>query len=458
MELSEDQRRERFAALEAQLADLRGSLRSGAATLEQAQAELEADPRLGELETARRHKASLSARFVEVDEEVDTAKAAVAESEASIQPTTPIVPSEAQLRQAYASDADLAQAVEQRDAKARAFHRRLMQAMSESQTPLTAMLTTLEAFASGVQERLASQADDDIRRELERIASALSAFQEAGERFSQGWDGLTPKLSAWTSGGRPEALLEYQQKAEALVRELHKRSDETLSAANRGADAMGRGGSEMTQRRVIQSALLKLAHACDDARKGWVMAAAQVVPANNLQLKALRNAIRDLTPRIEQRRAQHRQNLIEHLEKVRLDEWDARRRIARADLADATRRHQELTNQYLAVDATLSKTDEQLRTELHRRREDIQRSKDAMSQLERDEAVLSSQVEHLQSGRTVSLAGAVRFEALAPRLPAQFDLTKRNGALGFGGLVAAAFVFGVWILTRPRRSQRGASP
>ena len=251
--------------------------------------------------------------------------------------------------------------------------------------------------------------------------------------------------------------MEYQGKAEELVRELHKQSLLWLGAAGAKADAIGRQGSEMTKRRIIQSALLDVAHSCDEARKSWLLAARDVVPANNLELKALRNAINDLTPRIERRRESHRAKLVEHLGKVRADEWVAREQQLRSESADATRRHQELSEQFLKVDSALSEDDRQAEAELRDRRDAIRVRMAELAELERDVVATGGQIEILRAGRPVDVAGTVSYQSLAPILPSRFDLEKSRAAVGLGGILAGMFMFGTWLLSRPRRPVPGGT-
>jgi hypothetical protein len=352
----------------------------------------------------------------------------------------------------------LVQALDQRDAKAREFHRALTEAMSASQTPLTAMLAVLDEFLAEVKRQLAMQHDQEIRGELEQVAMDLADCRQQAEAFSIGWDELAPKVAAWRAGGSPDLLIEYQKKIESLVRGLYRQSGTTLGAAGRKVDAIGRGGSEMTKRNIIHDALLKLAYACDQARMNWVDAAKDAVPANNLELKGLRNAIQDLTPRIEARQDYHRQRLVEHLGKVRAEERTARLQQMRLQLAEATGRHQELSEAYLETDSALSQQDEQLQAELRLRREKIQTKRDQVAKLQRDETALGTRIELVRAARKLSLAGAASYQPLEAVLPGDLRLENLNEAIGLGGGVAVLFAFGVWFASRPKRSSRQPSP
>ena len=457
-EMSEEQRRNHLSDLKSKLDALQSERQTTQAALVEMEAALQADPRLGEIEASRHHKVALAAKVAEALDTVNEAKSALAKLKAAGESTAPIVPSEAQLQQAYSSDVKLMQAVEQRDVKARDFHRVLTGAMSASETPLTSMLATLEGFCVEVKKQLAEQSDEAIRRELELVAFDLEDYRDNVMRFSREWDELAPKVAAWNVGCSPDVLIEYQQKAETLVRRLHKQSRNSLGATVNKTDAIGRGGSEMTKRRIIQSALMKLAHACDEARTKWIVSAWGVVPANHLELKALRGAILDLTPRIEERRQYHREKLVEHLAEARTDERAARMRQLEDQLAEATRQHQELSDQYLKVDSALSQSDEQLSAELERRREEIQKKREDITHFEKEETALSDQIELVRAADKVNLAGAVTYRSLEPLLPNRFNLDKSNGAVALGGAVALLFVFSVWLVSRTRQSSQEDSP
>jgi hypothetical protein len=386
---------------------------------------------------------------------MNAAKAALTEFEAAPATTTPVVPSEAQLRQACASDAELMQAAEQRDAKTRAFHGVLTQAMSNSQTPLTTMLATIDAFDAEVKRHLQGQTDKDVRRELELVLLDLESYREHAEDFARDWDELAPKVAGWKAGGSPDVLIEYQQKAEMLVRELHKSSGTALGTAIRKADAIGRGGAEMTKRRIIQSALMKVSHACDEARTAWINPAVGVIPANNLELKALRNAIRDLTPRIQRRQEYHRQKLVEHLEQVRADENTTRHRLLRDEEKWATQRYQELSSQFLEIDATVSRGDEELQAELRHRRAEIRNKEDEIARLEKEEIALEGGIELVGAQRQGGLAGAVSYARLAA-IPANwFSRENMIGAILCGAATAIVVLLIARWVSRPERYQTG---
>ncbi len=454
--VTEESRKARLSGLQSELEALQVRRRTAVEEHERLTKALATDPRLQELDSARREKEQLAPRVAGALDSLNKAKEALAAFEKAPVPATPVVPSDEQLRMAYASDAVLVQALEQRDAKARGFHRVLITAMSEAQTPMTLLQTSIEAFSDEVRRQLAEQTDTDIRSELERIVVDLEDCVAQFNEFSRGWDDLVSKAACWKAGGPADLLIEYQQKAEMLVRAFHGESVATLGAASKKADAIGRAGSEMTKRRIIQNALMKLAHTCHEIRVGWIMAARGVVPADNRELKALRNAVRDLAPRIEQKQEAHRQKLIEHLGKARADAWAVRHQRLLDEKERATRHHEELSDAFVRMDSRISRGDKELEAELQTRRAEIETKEAEIARTDLDEAGLKGRIELVQAQREVNMGGTVRYESasLPPIPPDWFDLDKLSGAIVWGVCATAAFVLFAWMVSRPRWLKR----
>ncbi|MFH1417867.1 MAG: hypothetical protein ABII12_06235 [Planctomycetota bacterium] len=450
--VSQSQRKERLARLEEGHRKLSEDLQTAEANVQAIRDSLETDPGPAGVESSRAAKERLKAELIDARAEVDAAEAALAEFLAEPEPTEPIVPTPEQFAEAYASDMELMQAVEERDANAGEFHSALTQAMSESQVPLSTLLTAISTIVSEVDKQLAAQPDKEIQREIEEVAVDLRDYLAQAEEFSMRWDDLAPKVGTWKNGGDADLLLEYQKKAESLIREFHAGSRKSFGDAAKKIDAIGRGGSEMTKRRVIQNQLLKASHACLEARNEWIIAARGAVPRYNLELKALRNAIRDITPRVTERRRHHQQRLAEQLLKARSDERVARGQRLQERESDAVQRHQQLSDRFLKLDAAVAEGDAGFDAELQQRQRDLREQEDTVARLRRELATTDREMQRLSGSEEVSLAGVVSYRSLAPLVPSRFDPEKRAGAAAVGGTAAVLLMFGAWVLTRTKRS------
>jgi chromosome segregation ATPase len=449
--ISGPERKTRLAQMEADYQKLLEDRRTAEATLEQMKTALQADSRFAQVETARAAKSDVKSKLARSRDELDAAKAALARLEGTPPATDSIVLTEEQLVQACAADGEIMQAIEQRDAKAREFHKVLTEAMSQSQTPLAALLASINELASEVDQQLADQTDKDIRRELEQIAVDLKDYRRSAEAFSRSWDELAPKVAAWKAGGDAEALLEYQKKAEMLIREFHSQSGDSSKTAGAKADAIGQGGSEMTMRRVIHARLRKALLACQQARNDWILAARGAVPRYNLELKALEDTIRDLTPRIEQRRTYHKDKLAERLLKARADERAAQLQRLREKVEEGTRQYQRLSDEFVKMDADAA--DESLRAELQQRQLQIREQEELVSRQERQAYDTQREIDRLRGAADVSLAGAVVYKPAPALPPDRLEWPRLKTGLWMGGLSALLSIgvfFAISGFRRPR--------
>jgi chromosome segregation ATPase len=454
--ISGSERQGRLDQMEADHQRLLDERRSAVTTLEEMKAALQADPRFSQVEAARGAKTELKARLSQARDELAAAKSAMAKFEATPLPAESTVPTEEQLMQACAADAELMQAVEHRDAKAREFHKVLTEAMSQSQVPLATLLASINELATEVEQQLSDQTDKDIRRELEQVAVDLKDYRWKAETFSRNWDELAPKVASWRAGGDTGLLLEYQKKAEMLVREFHGLSGESSKSAGAKADAIGQGGSEMTMRRVIHARLRKALLACQQARNDWILAARGAVPRYNLEIKAIEDAIRDLTPRIEQRRTYHKERLAQHLMKVRTEEQAAESERLRAKLEEASRQYQRLSDDFVKLDAEAA-GDDNVRAELQQAQARIREQEELVSRLERQAYDTMNEIERLRGAADVSLAGAVNYEHVPASPPNRFEPPRLRVGLALGGGSALLFLVGFFAVFGSGRPRWGRS-
>jgi chromosome segregation ATPase len=454
--ISGTERQKRLSEMEAGLQKLSTDRQAAATKLEEMKAALQADSRLGQVEAAKTAKVALKARLIIARDEQEAAKATLAKFEATPLTSDAVVPTEEQLVQACAADAEVMQAIEQRDAKARELHKVLTEAMAQSQTPLSALLASINELASEVDQQLADQTDQDIRRELEQVAVDLKDYRKQAEGLFRSWDELAPKVSAWKSGGDAELLLEYQKKAEVLIREFHSQSADTSRVVGAKADAIGQGGSEMTMRRVIHGRLRKALLACQQARNDWILSARGAVPRYNLELKALTDAIRDLSPRIEQRRTHHKDKLTEHLMKVRADERSAELQRLRDKVEDSIRQYQRLSDEFVKLDAEAA-GDESLRAEALQRQTQIRDQEDLLARLDKEASETQGEISRLQSSSDVSLAGSVSYKRASAVPPDRFEAPRRNMAIGLGAVACLISFVGFFMLSGFRKPSQRSS-
>lgn len=436
--ISASERQVRLAELESTRKRLLESRAAAAAKLDELQAALRASPMLGQADAVRTAKAERKAKVAAAGDEWEAAKSALAEFEAS-PPQGPVSPTEEQLALACAADAEVMRAIEQRDSKARELHRVLTAAMSQSQTPLASLLTSIGTLCTEVDQQFAEQTDKDIRRELEQIAVSVKDYRRQAEAFSRSWDELAPKVAAWKVGGDADLLLEYQKAAETLIRDFHSESGKTFGLAAQRADAIGRAGAEMTKRRIIQGRLLTASNACLEARNEWIVAARGTIPRHNLELKALTDSIRDLTPRIEQHRKHHRDMLTEHLTKVRADERSAESRRLRDRVEAAARQYQSLSAEYLKTEGDAS-VDEASLAALQRQQEQVREQAELLGRLDQESSQAEGEFERLRGSENVSLADSVVYESLPITPLSRLEPERRNRAIALGAAAAGCFL------------------
>ncbi|MBK8270306.1 MAG: hypothetical protein IPK83_19220 [Planctomycetes bacterium] len=159
----------------------------------------------------REDQETLNRRTAEAEGALNAATTELQRHQSEGVPTSPVVPSEAQIAKAVAADRDLTLAIEERGAKAIRFHDALVSAVSKSQVPLTTLLKCVAEFSGEVEKQIAKQSDTEIRKELEQVALDLSDLKDHADEFTQSWDELSPKIAAWKSKENSEQLLELSK-------------------------------------------------------------------------------------------------------------------------------------------------------------------------------------------------------------------------------------------------------
>jgi hypothetical protein len=354
-------------------------------------------------------------------------------------------------------DPQAIQAVKERADKAAEFHSVLTKALTGSPSPLSILRTEIKGFVGEVDRQLRQQTDNEIRQELELVAVDLSEILQEIAGFTEDWARLVPKVAKWQPGEDPELLLEYQKRAEVLVRDFHKASRESLGKAIKKADQIGRGGTEMTKRRIIQNALARLSHACFEARNAWIVAASEVVPANNLELKALRDTLTRLTPRIEERREVHRTQVAKRLGEQAQVDRAATLKSLRDRVGQADAHYLELNRRAMAAMESVVSMDQTTIQTLEQRRAAVSAQLQKVEALRRESAESSAAVERLKKDERISMAGAVSYKPLEPILAGPFDLSKLNQAVGTGGAVALLVLMVTWASTRRRGPSKSST-
>jgi len=411
----------------------------------------QADP-----EAIRHRKEALRREVAAAWTEVAEAKRALAGFGATPVSTEPPIPGEAALARSYVRDVELSRAMQDRAAKAAAMHGLLATVMSGSMDGLDQMLQRIDDMVVEVREQLKQQSHPEIRRELELLASDLSEYAALAGTFATDWRRLAGRVEGWRAGDGSEMVIEFQHEAEKLVRGFHGEGRLPFSAAAEKADAIGREGAEMTKRRVLQSTLTRLAHRCLDGGNDWILAARLVVPRYNKPLKAVRDSIIDLSPRIEEWKAEHRSELIKELTLARQNEH--RRQLAelRSGVEAAERRHVDVTKQFLNADeaAQLTETIGDDMTELRRQADE---EKAAIARLRAMVDTTNVRINRaLETGVIPEPSPAVYRAEPAIRTP-MLDLRKRNSAAVIGLAVAALFIVVGWSAFPARRRPSRAS-
>ena len=448
--ISQAQRKRLLAEAESSYAAKKAELTQARARLEKMQAAAGGDETVNDLSVARDEQERLKKQASDALASLESARAELARFEAIPLARGPIVPNEALITAEMQKDTKAVQTVQERAGKAADFHVVLTQALMGSPSSLSILRTEIKGFIGEVDRQLRQQTDSEIRRELELVAVDLAEFLQQTAGFAEDWSRLLPKVAAWQPGADPELLLEYQKRAEVLVRGFHKASRVALGKAIKKADQIGRGGTEMTKRRIIQNALASLSHACFEARNEWIVTASEVVPANNLELKALRDALTKLTPRIEERREFHRAQVAQRLAKQRQTDRAATLSSLRARVGEADAHHRELNRRAMESMESMVSLDQTAIQTLEQRRAAVSAQHQKVEKLRRELEESSTAVARLKKDERISMAGAVNYEPLEPILAGEFDLSRLNRALGSGGVVALLVLLVAWASTRRR--------
>ena len=363
------------------------------------------------------------------------------------EPTGPITPTPAERTAAYQSDPDLAQAIAEERTRARDFHGVLSRAMSQTQGPMAALLTSVERFVAEIDKQRRTQTDQEILRDVEQIAVDLTDFAAHATTFAEGWDDLAPKVAAWKPAENNDVLLEYQKHGDELVRAFDKQGSETLFRVATGIDALDRGGAEPTKRKNVKTALLELVHHTDKARQDLLFEAVGVVQANNLELRALANTIRGLGDRIRRQRSAHDKALAAHLIRVRRDERNGRIQSRRDALAEAGAVHDEKQRAFMAIDNRVT-ADEAIRSQAERLRREIDKQAATAAGIRRDIGQIDTEIERVKKSRTVSMAGAAEYRPIEVDPPADYRDTRMQAVLIWGIGAALFTLFAMWVATR----------
>jgi DNA repair exonuclease SbcCD ATPase subunit len=323
--------------------------------------------------------------------------------------------------------------------------------MDQAIEPFGGLLASIEGWLAEARKQVEEQSNEEILRELNLLVVDITDYLQQARSFEQEWGDLKPKVQAWQAGGDVDALIEYQKKAEAIIRDFHSKSRQTFGEAVKKSDDLARSGSEMTQRRVIHSVMTGLAHTSLAERNKWTVAARSVVPRYNLRLKGLLGAVNDVSPRISERKTFHRSRLTEELSIARAAErQDALQRL-RTDLEAAHRRHQQASDEYLKLDTGTAAV-EQANDAVQRKKAELADIKSQSSDLEVAIARLDADIARLQESSASGKITPAEYQAFPPAIATGFDARTVRQAVLLGAVVAAIFIVCVAILSRRRRS------
>ncbi|MBK8270305.1 MAG: hypothetical protein IPK83_19215 [Planctomycetes bacterium] len=207
----------------------------------------------------------------------------------------------------------------------------------------------------------------------------------------------------------------------------------------------------MTQRRIIQAQLAKHAQSCFEQRNEWTVAASEVVPANNPELKALRSALVGLTPRIDEGRARIRDDVAKQLAEKRKNDWLAEETRLKDVVSKAEVAHRTLAQQAMAAMQTALNVDDSTIKALQARREEIAAQQEVISGLERDVAEHLARVARLKTATSVNMAGLATYQSLESPTIASFDTTRLNAGLSLGAGVTLLMMFVIYLISGPGR-------
>ena len=434
---------QRISDLEAQRQAKSEAIQDLRKNIERAENDLAAQSSAEDAQVARQRKENLKIELARALSAVEAAKSGLSSYESEMDSGVRITPTQAQLTEAYKSDVELSQAIDHQKTKAQEFHVALADAMSKSDGPFRELMKDLDEWDAGIKKQLEEQTDKEIKQELQLMLTDLTDYRTQARAFESSWNELIPKVVGWQSAD-PEILLEYQKAAESLIRDFHSKSRDVFAQAAEKADKIGRSGSEMTKRRVLQGIMTGYSHTSLDARNQWTIAARRVVPLYNVELKALKAAIVDVGPRIKERTAFHRQHLSDELAKATTDERQTRLQKLRADLESATRRHQKLSDEFLKVDEAATQDEKAVAG--------LQQQRDSLAGMKRDAAAAESalaqmdrELDQLRSARQSGKTPAVTYAAMPAILPPTFNLEDSRKAIALGAGASILFIAGIWI-------------
>ncbi len=446
---SKDATESHLRKLEADRQEKQESLEQARRELESAESALADRTDVEDSVVVGRRRESLKTEMTRALSAVGELKGALQEFESEPAPSGPIVPSEAQLVEAQEGDVELRQALEHQQTKATQLHAVVLSAMSKSVVPFAGLLTSIDVWLMEIRKQVDAQSDKDIKKELEMLAVDVTDYLQQARHFEQQWNELQPKVEAWRAGGEAEALAEYQKQAETLIRDFHAKSRNTFAEAAKKSDDLSRGGTEMAQRRILQSSMTRFAHDSLAARNTWTIAARGVVPRYEVELKTLLSAVADVGPRIAERKAHHRERLADQLMKVRADEHHARHERMKADLDAATHRHEQLSDEFLKAERAATASAASVAT-IEPQKKAVATARQQVADLEAAIASLAHEIERVPTSGTAVHAGSIRYDRLGISESPTFDLSKVRQAIALGAVVSCMFVVCVWVLSRNR--------
>jgi DNA repair exonuclease SbcCD ATPase subunit len=209
----------------------------------------------------------------------------------------------------------------------------------------------------------------------------------------------------------------------------------------------------MTKRRIIQNSLQRLAHLSLDTRNRWILAARAVAPRYNVELKASQEAVRDLTPRIEELKERQKEKLVRQLTDARSTERMARLTSLQEAVDTATRRHQGLSDEFLKIDSQATQGDQAIAAETQELQRQIQAMRDEITAREKEVGELDAEISRVKASGIVSAPGSAKYASLNSVLTPTFDLAKKDRAMTYGAGAAILFMLIGWALTSSKRTR-----
>jgi len=163
-------------------------------------------------------------------------------------------------------------------------HAEMLEVVSGLKAPLPEIIDGVQRLKSDIERLLKSASSEDIRRDLEAIALKSDDLAQDFASFESEWNRLAPLIESWSEADDLDLLLEYQGKAENVVRATNKAAYRDLQDLIRMKEGLDNQGSNMTQRRNIQT---QLASSINDFNQQWgpfFDQAVQIVAAENKTL------------------------------------------------------------------------------------------------------------------------------------------------------------------------------